>query len=125
MQLGRFQVSTLRPPPILSIDFSVDGRFFGVAVEDGYEVWRTWPLRLVRRRSECWAFAPDNDAASGVPAAHDQNSPGRSREHCHWPTRHSSHCRAGAIRRSTRQTRWWCITMLQGRLSPSLNLGEL
>jgi hypothetical protein len=52
MQLGRYQVSTLRPPPILSISFSQDGRFFAVAGETGYEVWRTWPLALIRRRGE-------------------------------------------------------------------------
>jgi hypothetical protein len=51
MQLGRYQVSTLRPPPILSIDFSVDGRLFGLATETGYEIWRTAPLGLLRRRS--------------------------------------------------------------------------
>jgi len=52
MQLGRFQVSTLRPPPILSVSFNQDGRLFTVATETGYEVWRTWPLALVRRRGE-------------------------------------------------------------------------
>ena len=52
MQLGRYQVSTLRPAPILSITFSEDGRFFAVASETGYEVWRTWPLGLIRRRGE-------------------------------------------------------------------------
>lgn len=50
MQLGRTQVSTLRPPPILSITFSEDGRFFAVAGEAGYEVYRTYPLALVKRR---------------------------------------------------------------------------
>ncbi|WVW86843.1 hypothetical protein I302_108898 [Kwoniella bestiolae CBS 10118] len=50
MQLGRYSVSTLRPPPIHSITFSEDGRFFAVAGEEGYEVWRGWPLVLVRRR---------------------------------------------------------------------------
>ncbi|CAD6568275.1 MAG: hypothetical protein TREMPRED_004417 [Tremellales sp. Tagirdzhanova-0007] len=50
MQLGRYQVSTLRPAPILSITFSEDGRIFAVASENGYEVWRTWPLGLIRRR---------------------------------------------------------------------------
>jgi hypothetical protein len=52
MQLGRYQVSTLRPPPILSITFSQDGRFFTVASETGYEVWTTFPLGLIRRRCE-------------------------------------------------------------------------
>jgi hypothetical protein len=52
MQLGRSHVSTLRPPPILSISFSQDGRLFTVASETGYEVWRTWPLALVRRRGK-------------------------------------------------------------------------
>jgi len=52
MQLGRSQVSTLRPPPILSVDFNQDGRLFTVASETGYEVWRTWPLQLVRRRGQ-------------------------------------------------------------------------
>ena len=52
MQLGRSQVSTLRPPPILSVEFNQDGRLFTVASETGYEVWRTWPLQLVRRRGE-------------------------------------------------------------------------
>lgn len=52
MQLGRFQVSTLRPPPILSVDFNQDGRLFTVASETGYEVWKTWPLQLIRRRGE-------------------------------------------------------------------------
>jgi len=52
MQLGRSQVSTLRPPPILSVQFNQDGRLFTVASETGYEVWRTWPLQLVRRRGE-------------------------------------------------------------------------
>lgn len=50
MQLGRYQVSTLRPPPILDVSFSADGRIFAVATETGYEVWRTWPLGLLRRR---------------------------------------------------------------------------
>ncbi|OCF35165.1 hypothetical protein I316_03207 [Kwoniella heveanensis BCC8398] len=50
MQLGRYSVSTLRPPPIHSITFSEDDRYFSVAGEEGYEVWRTWPLALVRRR---------------------------------------------------------------------------
>ncbi|WVQ96062.1 hypothetical protein IAU59_003162 [Kwoniella sp. CBS 9459] len=50
MQLGRYSVSTLRPPPIHSIDFSEDGRYFSVAGEEGYEVWRSWPLALVKRR---------------------------------------------------------------------------
>jgi hypothetical protein len=52
MQLGRYQVSTLRPPPILSITFSQDGRFFTVASETGYEVWTSFPLGLLRRRCE-------------------------------------------------------------------------
>ncbi|ORY34662.1 hypothetical protein BCR39DRAFT_585627 [Naematelia encephala] len=51
MQLGRYQVSTLRPAPILSIKFSQDGRFFAVASETGYEIWRSFPLGLLRRRS--------------------------------------------------------------------------
>ncbi|WVF68532.1 hypothetical protein IAT40_003300 [Kwoniella sp. CBS 6097] len=50
MQLGRYSVSTLRPPPIHSITFSEDGRYFSVAGEEGYEVWKSWPLALVRRR---------------------------------------------------------------------------
>ncbi|WVQ84518.1 hypothetical protein IAT38_006672 [Cryptococcus sp. DSM 104549] len=50
MQLGRYSVSTLRPPPIYAITFSPDGRFFAVAGETGYEVWKVWPLGLVRRR---------------------------------------------------------------------------
>ncbi|KIR29123.1 hypothetical protein I307_03963 [Cryptococcus deuterogattii 99/473] len=50
MQLGRYSVSTLVPPPIHSITFSPDGRFFAVAAEKGYEIWKTWPLGLVRRR---------------------------------------------------------------------------
>ncbi|ODN99148.1 hypothetical protein I350_07306 [Cryptococcus amylolentus CBS 6273] len=50
MQLGRYSVSTLLPPPVHSITFSPDGRFFAVAAEKGYEVWKTWPLGLVRRR---------------------------------------------------------------------------
>ncbi|ODN94814.1 hypothetical protein L198_04961 [Cryptococcus wingfieldii CBS 7118] len=50
MQLGRYSVSTLLPPPVHSITFSPDGRFFVVAAEKGYEVWKTWPLGLVRRR---------------------------------------------------------------------------
>ncbi|OXG29485.1 hypothetical protein C359_04882 [Cryptococcus neoformans Bt120] len=50
MQLGRYSVSTLLPPPIHSITFSPDGRFFAVAAEKGYEIWKTWPLGLVRRR---------------------------------------------------------------------------
>lgn len=52
MQLGRYQVSTLRPPPILDVSFSADGRIFAVATETGYEVWRTWPLGLLRRRGK-------------------------------------------------------------------------
>ena len=52
MQLGRSQVSTLRPPPILSVEFNQDGRLFTIASETGYEVWRTWPLQLVRRRGQ-------------------------------------------------------------------------
>jgi transcriptional regulator of nitric oxide reductase len=52
MQLGRSQVSTLRPLPILSVEFNQDGRLFTVASETGYEVWRTWPLQLVRRRGQ-------------------------------------------------------------------------
>ncbi|KAK4685029.1 hypothetical protein P7C73_g5125, partial [Tremellales sp. Uapishka_1] len=51
MQLGRFQVSTLRPNPILSVTFSVDGLFFSVASETGYEIWKSWPLGLVCRKS--------------------------------------------------------------------------
>ncbi|WRT69774.1 uncharacterized protein IL334_006765 [Kwoniella shivajii] len=50
MQLGRYSVSTLKPPPIHSISFSEDGRFFSVAGEEGYEVWKSWPLALLRRR---------------------------------------------------------------------------
>ncbi|RXK39691.1 hypothetical protein M231_03046 [Tremella mesenterica] len=50
MQLGRFQVSTLRPAPVLSITFSPDGRLFTIATETGYEIWRTYPLVIVRRR---------------------------------------------------------------------------
>ncbi|WVQ66421.1 uncharacterized protein L199_004602 [Kwoniella botswanensis] len=50
MQLGRYSVSTLRPPPIHSITFSGDGRFFAIAGEEGYEVWKSWPLTLVKRR---------------------------------------------------------------------------
>jgi hypothetical protein len=57
MQIGRFQVSTLRPPPILSVGFSQDGRLFTVATETGYEVWRTWPLELVRRRGQLSALS--------------------------------------------------------------------
>lgn len=52
MQLGRYSVSTLVPPPIHSITFSPDGRFFAVAAEKGYEIWKTWPLGLVRRRGQ-------------------------------------------------------------------------
>ncbi|WVN90882.1 uncharacterized protein L203_106125 [Cryptococcus depauperatus CBS 7841] len=50
MQLGRYSVSTLLPPPIYNIRFSPDNRFFAVAVEKGFEIWKTWPLGLVRRR---------------------------------------------------------------------------
>lgn len=50
MQLGRYQVSTLRPAPILGISFAPDGRVFAVATEQGYEIWKTCPLRLLRRR---------------------------------------------------------------------------
>ncbi|OCF61849.1 hypothetical protein L486_01511 [Kwoniella mangroviensis CBS 10435] len=50
MQLGRYSVSTLRPPPIHSITFSEDGRFFALAGEEVYEVWKSWPLALVKRR---------------------------------------------------------------------------
>ncbi|WWD20374.1 hypothetical protein CI109_104850 [Kwoniella shandongensis] len=50
MQLGRYTVSTLRPPPIHSITFSQDGKLFTVAGENGYEVWKTSPLGLVRRK---------------------------------------------------------------------------
>ncbi|WVQ74326.1 hypothetical protein IAR50_003925 [Cryptococcus sp. DSM 104548] len=50
MQLGRYSVSTLLPPPVHNITFSPDGRFFAVAAEKGYEVWKTWPLGLIRRR---------------------------------------------------------------------------
>ncbi|WWC65917.1 uncharacterized protein I303_108539 [Kwoniella dejecticola CBS 10117] len=50
MQLGRYSVSTLRPAPIHSITFSQDGRVFAVAGEEGYEVWKSFPLCLVKRR---------------------------------------------------------------------------
>lgn len=50
MQLGRYSVSTLRPAPILSISFAHDGKVFAVATETGYEVWRTYPLGLLRRK---------------------------------------------------------------------------
>ncbi|KAK8849744.1 hypothetical protein IAR55_005079 [Kwoniella newhampshirensis] len=50
MQLGRYTVSTLRPPPILSITFSQNGKFFSIAGENVYEVWQTWPLGVVRRK---------------------------------------------------------------------------
>lgn len=52
MQLGRYNVSTLRPTPINSVRFSFDGRFFAISSEGGYEVWRTYPLELIKRRSE-------------------------------------------------------------------------
>lgn len=60
MQLARYQVSTLRPPPILGVTFAHDSGIFTVATETGYEVWRTYPLGLVRRRSElwCWSLPP-------------------------------------------------------------------
>ncbi|KAL1412541.1 Phosphatidylinositol 3,5-bisphosphate-binding protein [Vanrija albida] len=51
MQLSRYQVSTLRPPPILGVTFAHDSGIFTVATETGYEVWRTYPLGLVRRRT--------------------------------------------------------------------------
>ncbi|TXT12980.1 hypothetical protein VHUM_01381 [Vanrija humicola] len=51
MQLARYQVSTLRPPPILGVTFAHDSGIFTVATETGYEVWRTYPLGLVRRRT--------------------------------------------------------------------------
>ncbi|BEI82656.1 hypothetical protein CcaverHIS002_0305240 [Cutaneotrichosporon cavernicola] len=51
MQLGRYSVSTLRPAPILGIAFGHDGKVFAVATETGYEVWRTFPLGLLRRKS--------------------------------------------------------------------------
>lgn len=50
MQLGRYSVSTLRPAPILGIAFAHDGKVFAVATETGYEVWRTYPLGLLRRK---------------------------------------------------------------------------
>ncbi|WWC73615.1 uncharacterized protein I206_107587 [Kwoniella pini CBS 10737] len=50
MQLGRYQVSTLRPPPIHSITFSQDGRYFAIAGEEGYEIWKSFPLSLVKRK---------------------------------------------------------------------------
>ncbi|WWC92887.1 uncharacterized protein L201_007849 [Kwoniella dendrophila CBS 6074] len=50
MQLGRYTVSTLKPPPIHSISFSEDGKFFSVAGEQGYEIWKSWPLALVKRK---------------------------------------------------------------------------
>ncbi|GMK56612.1 hypothetical protein CspeluHIS016_0304520 [Cutaneotrichosporon spelunceum] len=50
MQLGRFSVSTSRPAPILGISFAHDDKVFAVATETGYEVWRTFPLGLLRRR---------------------------------------------------------------------------
>lgn len=65
MQLGRHNVSTLRPAPITSIRFSVDGSHFAVSTEAGYEVWRTYPLGLLRRRSEL-AFARRTDISSYV-----------------------------------------------------------
>jgi hypothetical protein len=52
MQLGRHNVSTLRPAPITSIRPSVTGAHFAISTEGGYEVWRTFPLTLLRRRGE-------------------------------------------------------------------------
>lgn len=52
MQLGRYQISTIRPAPILNIAFSQDGRVFAIATETGYEVWRSFPLGLMKRRSK-------------------------------------------------------------------------
>ncbi|KAL7425210.1 Phosphatidylinositol 3,5-bisphosphate-binding protein [Cryptotrichosporon argae] len=51
MQVGRTQVSTLRPTPVQSIRFTHDARLFAVAGESGYDVWATYPLRLVRRQA--------------------------------------------------------------------------
>ena len=52
MQLGRYQISTLQPTAVHSISFSEDYQHFSVASDGGYEIWKTWPLGLVRRRCE-------------------------------------------------------------------------
>jgi hypothetical protein len=73
MQLGRYQVSTLRPPPILGVTFSHDGRIFAVATESGYEVWRTWPMGLLRRRGEFDRGLEDGSERGGAWARKARN----------------------------------------------------
>ena len=98
MQLGRFEVSTLRPPPILSITFSLDGRLFTIATEGGYEIWRTFPLGLLRRRCE-------STPSQMLSAADDQLFLGLSDWLSLCPTVRYLSCRVVVPRRCTLLTR--------------------
>ncbi|KAF9452448.1 WD40 repeat-like protein [Macrolepiota fuliginosa MF-IS2] len=50
MNLARHSISSARPVNILDARFDADTRIFTTSTQEGFAVYRTWPLELVRKR---------------------------------------------------------------------------
>lgn len=56
MHLARHQISSIAPINILDAHFDADARIFTAATADGFAVYRTWPLQLLRKRGAYVVF---------------------------------------------------------------------
>lgn len=50
MHLARHQISATAPINILDAHFDADARIFTAATAEGFAIYRTWPLQLLRKR---------------------------------------------------------------------------
>ena len=50
MNLARHSISSARPVHILDARFDADATVFAASTHEGFAVYRSWPLELVRKR---------------------------------------------------------------------------
>lgn len=50
MNLARHSITSARPVHILNARFDADARIFTASTQEGFAVYRSWPLELVRKR---------------------------------------------------------------------------
>jgi len=53
MNLGRHKITSANPVHILDARFDADTHIFTASTQQGFAVYRTWPLELVRKRGLC------------------------------------------------------------------------
>ena len=53
MHLARHSIAPTQPIQVLDAHFDADAKIFIAATPDGFAVYRSWPLELLRKRGKC------------------------------------------------------------------------